>query len=649
MKHATIVLALLALALAPVAHAKPPLAAFGDAPAVRSVELSPSGENVALLNRSGDVDHVVVYNFSTKQSRSVLGLSNLRARGVRFVGDKYLIVGASELAQLRGYRGSWEHSAAFSIDLESGRSVQLLNKTERLYPAQEGLGRIVAVDRDGEHVYMPAYRGDRTNSPSFDLIKVNLRSGRGLSSGDHNGQDNTIDWLIDGHGGVVAREDFDERNKLHEVRVYDGRNSRPIYSEQADYPSTSLMGVSPTGEDLMLVDTLDSEFMSLYAVSRETGDISAPLFQRDNADIEEVLTDDNRVVLGVRFSGMRPSYEMFDEGLTRAISEVQQSMPNESVFLDSWSADFSRLLFFVTGGYAPERYYMFDRSTQSFTQISAARPEITEADVGEVMTIEYKATDGLTIPAVLTWPAGLPEDARTNLPLVVLPHGGPEAYDSVGFDWLAQFLANEGYVVLQPNFRGSAGFGASFRAAGRGEWGRKMQEDINEGARALAKMGWADAERTCIVGWSYGGYAALAGGALAPDLYKCVASIAGVSDLIDMLEHERRRFGSRRAAYNYWKDQIGDPSEDKGAIEAVSPYRLAENFKAPVLLIHGDEDTVVPARQSRRMEDALDDAGKSVTYLEIDGDDHGLVSNGSRGQALEALGAFLAEHLQTAP
>ncbi len=645
MRLAAAVIGFLLFTTSQVATAKPPVEAFGEALAVRNVELSETGRLVGFLNRFGETDHVVVYDFATGESRSLLALENVRARDLRFVGDKYLVVVASKLAELRSYRGRWEHSIAYSIDLESGKALPLLRGTERLYPAQEGLGRIVAVDDDGEHVYMPAFRGDQTNTPSYDVIKVNLRSGRGLTSGDIPGQDNTHDWIVDGDGKVLAREDYDERNRLHEIRVYDGRRSNAIYSKQTDIPEVALTGVSASGDKLMLVGAGGSEFLSLYELDVNDGSISGPVLQRDDADIEGVVIDENRVVLGVQYSGMRPTYEMFDPEITSAIASVQEAIPNASVFLSSWSQDFSKLLFYVTGGLAPERYYVFDRTTAQFTQIAAARPEITEADVGEVMTIEYKSTDGLTIPAVVTWPTGVSEDAREGLPLVVLPHGGPESYDFVQFDWLAQYLANEGYLVLQPNFRGSAGLGSSFRLAGHGQWGRMMQEDIDAGARALATIGWADPERTCIVGWSYGGYAALAAGALNPSQYKCVASIAGVSDLIDMLEQDRKQFGPDSLVYTYWKQLIGDPATDKAAIEAISPYKLAQNFVAPVLLIHGDEDTVVPVRQSRRMENALKDAGKEVTYLKINGDDHSLVANESRVQALSALGSFLRQHI----
>lgn len=636
--------ALLCCAL-PTASAKPPLEAFGDLPRVRNVVLSPSGNQIAYISRIEGQDLIALFDPETGQSRPLGAVGDLRARDVQFASDKYLIVVVSQYARSFRFRGAWEQSAAFSVDVETGKITQLLRGTDDLFPAQSGLGRIVSIDADGEHVYMPAFRGGPYATPNLDVIKVSLRTGRGLRRGDINGLTSTRDWLVDANGELVAREDFAEREQLHSLKVPDGRGLRTIYSEETLYPGSGLLGVSAEDGSLMLVDARDSQFLSLYSMSPDTGALSEPLMQREDADIESVVTDMNRVVYGVRYSGVRPTYEMFDPELTAAIDAAQRALPRSSVYLESWSDDFSKLIFYVSGGAISERYFQLDRSDMSLKQIASARPEIGDADVGEVMTIEYKARDNLTIPAILTWPAGVPEDQRGNLPLVVLPHGGPEAYDSVAFDWLAQFLANEGYLVLQPNFRGSSGFGALFAMAGYGEWGRKMQTDIEDGARALAAMGWADPERMCIVGWSYGGYAALAGGALTPDLYKCVASIAGVSDLEQMLSDERRQHGVRSATYNYWKLLIGDPSDDREQIRAVSPYRLAEDFQAPVLLIHGDEDLIVPARQSRRMENALEGAGKAVTYIEIDGDDHSLRSNESRGQTLQALGDFLAAHL----
>jgi dipeptidyl aminopeptidase/acylaminoacyl peptidase len=228
------------------------------------------------------------------------------------------------------------------------------------------------------------------------------------------------------------------------------------------------------------------------------------------------------------------------------------------------------------------------------------------------------------------------------LPLIVMPHGGPETYDSVSFDYLAQFFASRGYLVLQPNFRGSDGFGDGHRKAGHGEWGGKMQDDITDGVNLLVKYKWADPNKVCIIGGSYGGYAALAGGAYTPDLYKCVAAIAPVADLASMLAAEKREHGRNSWVYGYWSNLIGDRSKDRARIDAVSPVNAAANFKAPVLLIHGSEDDTVPFNQSVKMEEALKRAGKTVKLVKLKGEDHFLSSSQMRLQALRELDAFVA-------
>lgn len=627
------------------AQAKPPLEAFGDVPGIRAVELSPDGQRVAYILREGDMDVLVVHDFTTNTGKGLGRVDEIRARHVQFVGNDHVVLIASKDTSTYGYIGRYEFSAALAFNLKTGKTTQLLRNTEGIHPAQSGLGRIVGIDPGGQHVLMPAYM-KAASEASLDLLRVPLESGRGLKIAGARGSTSTIDWVVDNSGQAIARSDFSERNGVHQIRTrLGGGDWRVVYEEKSLLPAIGLVGIAPDGKSLIVVDARESEFMSLYSMSMTTGEISPPLMQREDAEVAGVVTGPNRVVHGVRYSGMFPTYGMFDPEIEKAINTVQASLSGSAVFLDSWSDDWSKLLFFVEGGQQAERYIVYDRNTNVLTRISAARPAIKETDVGEVVVIEYKARDGLKIPGLLTWPAGVPEAERKNLPLVVMPHGGPEAYDAVGFDWMAQFLANEGYAVLQPNFRGSSGFGEAFSQAGYREWGRKMQDDITDGAAALSRMGWVDPARTCIVGWSYGGYAALAGGALTPDTYKCVASIAGVSDLRDMLNEERRRHGPRSRSFTYWQLLIGDIDKDREAIEAISPSRMAERFKAPVLLIHGDADTTVPIKQSNMMDDALRKAKKNVRYVRIEGDDHGLVENESRRLVLTELARFLNEHI----
>ncbi|RYG31097.1 MAG: S9 family peptidase [Burkholderiales bacterium] len=439
--------------------------------------------------------------------------------------------------------------------------------------------------------------------------------------------------------------DYSDKRKLYEIRAYDPNGSRVIYSETTESPSLGIVGFSEKDGSLVAVHNQDSDYLQMFEMSLSNGAITGPLRKREDAELDGFIRDENQVVIGVSYSGLYQRYELFDEVLNRDIKAAISALPDASVSIASWSNDWQKILLYAEGGKEPARYMLFDRQAKKLSQVARDRPDIKPEEVGEVVTIEYKARDGLTISALITWPTNVAVDQRKNLPMVVMPHGGPESYDDVGFDWLAQYIANEGYVVLQPNFRGSGGFGAAFAAAGHREWGRKMQDDVTDGAKAMATMGWADPARTCIVGWSYGGYSALIGGALTPEQYKCVVSVAGVSDLKSMLGYEKRRRGADSRAYAYWSNIIGDPETEGAAIDAVSPHRLASRYKAPVLLIHGSDDLVVPDRQSEIMESALKAAGKPVTYMRIGKDDHGLVAPESRNKLLTALGGFLKQHI----
>ncbi|HET8699279.1 MAG TPA: alpha/beta fold hydrolase [Gammaproteobacteria bacterium] len=260
------------------------------------------------------------------------------------------------------------------------------------------------------------------------------------------------------------------------------------------------------------------------------------------------------------------------------------------------------------------------------------------------MAYSYRARDGVEIPGYLTRPL----DAKGPTPLVLLPHGGPAARDVGGYDWLAHALASRGYAVLQPNFRGSGGFGEKWEKAGHGEWGiGVMQNDLTDGVAAVVAAGIADPERVCIVGASYGGYAALAGAVFTPELYRCAAAIAGVSDLRDMLGFERDKAGQASATLSYWRQAMGVTDADSPVerLNAASPAQHVERVRAPILLIHGRDDTVVPITQSRAMQRALANAGKRVQLVELDGEDHWLSRPPTRLATLQALDRFLAEQL----
>jgi dipeptidyl aminopeptidase/acylaminoacyl peptidase len=283
-------------------------------------------------------------------------------------------------------------------------------------------------------------------------------------------------------------------------------------------------------------------------------------------------------------------------------------------------------------------YVNFDQRRADI--VGEAYPAIPSDQVGPIRAINYKAADGLEIHGYLTTPPGVENPA--GLPLVVLAHGGPAARDTMGFDWWAQALASRGYAVLQANFRGSTGYGVAFMEAGYGEWGRKMQTDLSDGVRHLAAEGVIDPKRVCIVGASYGGYAAMAGPTLDPGIYRCAVSVAGVSDLRRMVSWVAET-GARRdsTGVRYWNRFMGAGRTGDRSLDSLSSVRLAKTADAPILLLHGRDDTVVPIEQSRIMADALRREGKPVELIELAGEDHWLSRADTRQQMLRETVRFL--------
>lgn len=380
---------------------------------------------------------------------------------------------------------------------------------------------------------------------------------------------------------------------------------------------------------------LDGRF-ALYRVKLDGSMATELVHKNDKVDIDGVVRIGRGArVIGVTFAEEQRSVIYFDDSYRLLAAALGKAIPNLPMigFLGS-SADNSKLLVRASSDADPGRYYVFDKTARKLNEILLARPALENVALANVQSITYPAGDGTPIPGYLTLPPGQSE-AR-NLPAVVLPHGGPSARDEWGFDWLAQFLAHQGYAVLQPNYRGSAGFGdAWLQENGFKSW-RTSIGDVTAAGHWLASEGIADPQRLAIVGWSYGGYAALQAGVTEPGLFKALVAIAPVTDL-KMLKSEARYYTNRRLV----QEEIGDGAH----ITEGSPLQNVERLQAPVLMFHGDMDLNVGVRESQQMDAKLRSAGKASELVVFEGLEHSLIDNDARAQMLDRIDAFLRTHV----
>ena len=335
-------------------------------------------------------------------------------------------------------------------------------------------------------------------------------------------------------------------------------------------------------------------------------------------------------VVGASYATDRRQVEFFDPELKKLAAGLGRAIPGLPLisFVDA-SADESKLLLFAGSDIDPGHYYLYDKASHKLDEVTPVRQPLAEVKLAKVKAISYAAADGTQIPGYLTLPPG--SDGK-NLPTIVMPHGGPEARDEWGFDWLAQFFANRGFAVLQPNFRGSTGYGeAFFNKNGFISW-RTAIGDVNDGGRWLVKQGVADPAKLAIVGWSYGGYAALQSAVLDPALFKAIVAVAPVTDL-EMLRTERAQFTD----FAIENSRIGTgPHVRQG-----SPAQNAERFVAPVLMFHGTRDQNVGIGESRLMLSRLKGAGKTAELVEFKDLDHQLDDSAARTTMLDKADTFL--------
>lgn len=622
-------------------------AAFGAREAVIAPNLSPDGSTVMYLTPGvGRKTIAVAVNLDTGATQKIAAVdgSPEALRWCNFVSLQRAVcqVTGSTVAPATGDIIGFSRLISLKMD---GSDPKLLGQTDRFNDGRlrQSDGEIVDWLANGsgsvlmERDYVPEVNTIGTNihrdQDGLGVDRIDVASLR--STPVESPKATAGSYMTDGQGNVRIMGEPESNNSgmltgtvRYHYRVAGSRDWKSLATVRHD--EFQPLAVDATSNSLYALKKLNGR-MALYTIALDGTLTERLVAQNPRVDIDDVV----RIGRGQRVIGYTYAEDVrtsvyFDPEFDALARSLGKALPNEPLvdFVDA-SADGRKLLIFAGSDVDPGRYYLFDKTKRSLTEAMLARPELKGRPLASVKTVSIPLSDGGTMLAYLTLPPG--KDAR-NLPAVVFPHGGPSARDEWGFDWIPQFLAARGYAVIQPQYRGSAGFGDSWlNDNGFKNW-RTSIGDISTATRWLASQGIADPRRTAIVGWSYGGYAALQSAAIEPTLYKAVVAVAPVTDLAQ-LKQEAEGFTNARLV-----DRIvgSGPHIVEG-----SPIHYADAISVPVLLVHGDLDSNVRYRQSARMDAALRAAGKPSEFLSFKGLDHQLDDSSARTQLLTRMAETL--------
>jgi len=639
----------------PAQPAVDPSHLFGVRESVQQIDISPDGQRVVFLQPGpGRTTGVYVHALdSSSEPRAIVHSDGdpERFRWCRFVTNDRLVCQIGGMVNSGGLLLPF--SRLISLDTD-GTHLTRLGQPSSAYDARARQFDGSVLDWSGGEAgsilmareIVPEQRGAGTRlsraGDGLAVERIDVRTLRTQRVEQPNPR--AEGYLSDGRGNVRIMSTLEQRGAtgLAGTRVtfmYRTAASRD-WREFSTFDTATGVGMYPVAVDAELdaayvLQKLNGRY-ALYRVKLDGSLASELVHANERVDVDGVVWANRRTrVIGVTFAEEEQRVVYFDRAYATLSRSLGRSIPAlPTIDFGATSADGNRILVHAGADNDAGRYYLYDRTARNLNEILAVRPQLEGTPLANVRSVTYPAADGTPIPAYLTLPPGR-ADAR-GLPAVILPHGGPSSRDVWGFDWLAQYLANRGYAVLQANYRGSAGYGDQWLQRNGFQSWRTSIGDIDAGARWLAAQGIADPARMAILGWSYGGYAALQAGATEPGLYKAIVAIAPVTDLQQVKDDARNYTSARNVA-----DYIGSgPHIARG-----SPLRNAAAIAAPVLLFHGDLDLNVTIAHSRRMNEALRGAGKRSELVEFRGLEHDLADSAARQQMLERIGAFLQAEL----
>lgn len=614
------------------------------------VSVSPSGNYVAVVTAIGnDKKALAVAPFKDGQIGKFVGtdLGDVLVLSAFFKTDDRLIVTILQrqmkVAGARNREGQ---------DFLANRTlVVAINRDgsdmKVMMPDNEvGSGVISALRQDPDHILLEAtkasyhtnlYRAD-IHTGEVELVEEGSTRREGMTR--KQAFVFTTGWEVTPSGVPYIRRDFNEGKNT--TIVY-GRAIGGSWTKLTEFPNIfeareiSFEGMA-SDRTAYLVYRANEDRRAIWEFDLVTGQPIRKVFATAAGEIDGMVSNvykGNAIGYAVTTAG-RTKWVYQSKPFAAAQAVLEENFPNyPNISIRGYSKDLGVYVVYADGPATPPVYILLDARTMAVSNPIAVI-SVDASGMGEVRTVTWPSSDGRIITGYLALPAG----GAKNLPLIVMPHGGPESQDDLNFDPWRQFLVSRGYAVFQPQFRGGDSFGAAHEKAGHGQWGKLVQDDVTTGVAKLIADGVADSKRMCIFGWSYGGYMALAGATFSPDLYNCVIAGAPVADVDSMLAWEGERYGRDSQAFDYWQRRMGDVDTRRAA----SPARFAANVKAPLMLIHGDRDINVPYEQSEIMEAALTKAGKSVEFVKLPGEEH-TPFGPAMIKTLQAIEAFLAKHI----
>ncbi|QTD54816.1 S9 family peptidase [Parasphingorhabdus cellanae] len=612
-------------------------AAEGD---VYQPKLSPDGSQMVYRQNSDGKSYLTIRSLSGGKSFRKQMPEDTDLNWYRWAGNDQVLFSVSSLKEYHGPRtylgDEFRQVEMYLIDTNSGGSRFI--GLEKGAPDGDNIlhldhdGRFLLLEtRESIYKYPSVYKIDLATNQAEQVVKEQMK---------------VWDWIADNEGtvrmGLSYRANstlvFYRRTGDSPFKRIDKVKDKKVVNDEQESLLDGFNILAGSDDGYVLSNEKTGRF-GLYKFNLLTREIGEKVFDHDKNDVTRFsLSDDGTALEAAYYTDSRDRIHWFDENFAGRQKILDRSLPGQEVWISSSTRDKSKMIIYSTSPQDPGSYYLYEPAAKKMDRFAGVNDRIDPTIMAETKYETYTARDGTKIPAYVTLPKG---QNAAKLPLVIMPHGGPYGVrDTMDFDMEVQFLANRGYVVLQPNFRGSGSYGESFYKLGEGQMGRSMQDDLDDGMDWLVERGIVDPQRVCIVGSSYGGYAALWGATRNPERYRCAASFAGVTDFNKQLRYDRQFFKSRYS--KKWRKTV--EGEDDFDLDDVSPVRKVDQLRRPILLVHGKKDSRVPYSQFTLYKEKLEDRDADAVFVTYEEEGHGLKDFENRKDWLDQLEQFLEKH-----